>query len=45
MTKNLIKGKYLIEDEVGILRKAISALYDNKPLPEEFVVWNNFVKI
>jgi hypothetical protein len=43
ITKNLIKNQYSIEDEISILRRTLEAIINNKPIPNDFDIWSNFV--
>jgi hypothetical protein len=44
ITKNDIKTKYTLEDEIAILRKTLKALIDKDEIPAEFYEYNNFVE-
>ena len=44
VTKATIQGRYSLEDEVKMLRKAVVALARGEPLPGEFVEYNDFVE-
>jgi hypothetical protein len=43
ITKNLIKNKYTIEDELGILRKTLDAFINKRDIPSEFLAYNDYV--
>jgi hypothetical protein len=44
VTKATIQGRYSLEDEIKVLRKAVVALSRGEPLPSEFVEYNDFVE-
>lgn len=44
VTKATIQGRYSLEDEIKVLRKAVVALSRGEPLPGEFVEYNDFVE-
>lgn len=43
ITKNQIKNKYTIEDELCILRKTLDAFINKRDVPPEFFVYNDYV--
>jgi hypothetical protein len=43
-TKGTVGSRYELQDEIKLLRRAVMALSEEKPLPEEFVQYNDFVE-
>jgi|LFRM01.2.fsa_nt_gb hypothetical protein len=43
-TKRTIGTLYPPEDEIKLLRRAIVALANGEPLPDEFIAYNDFVE-
>ena len=43
-TKETVHSRYELQDEIKLLRRAIVALSNGEPLPNEFVEYSDFVE-